>query len=386
MQNFAYEYWLGGVKGIGIKTIQKLLGQFGTAKQVFEAEEEELGYILGETQLAQLKLHKKSSFYEDYMNLQNQGIQVVFWGESNYPKRLLTIPDAPYALFCMGALPEDVLPAVAIIGARECSSYGAFVASELGKYLGERGLQVISGMARGIDSISQGAALKAGGSSFGVLGCGVDVCYPKSSQALYQKLKQSGGVISTYYPGVQPIASNFPPRNRVVSGLSDAIVVVEAREKSGTLITVDMALEQGKEVFVVPGRVNDRLSDGCNRLLKQGAGVFLTPAEFVAEIFAITQKQSGRRERPVASADKSAQGNYLQLSMMPELSPRLERVFRALELTPLSVSALLERLAGEETYHSLCTVLMQLCMKGVAIQLSPEQFARSEEFFGKNVH
>ena len=136
----------------------------------------------------------------------------------------------------------------------------------------------------GIDGISQQAALLAGGTSYGVLGCGVDICYPRQNRKLYEELIQKGGLLSTYAPGTKALPAYFPPRNRIVSGLADALIVIEARQKSGTLITVDMALEQGKDVYAVPGRIEDPLSQGCNRLISQGAGIFCSLNGFLTEL------------------------------------------------------------------------------------------------------
>jgi DNA processing protein len=140
-------------------------------------------------------------------------------------------------------------------------------------------------MARGIDGIAQKAALDAGGKSYAVLGCGVDICYPEENRDLYERLQQQGGILSEYPPGMQPIAKLFPPRNRIISGLSDLVLVIEARKRSGTLITVDMALEQGREVYALPGRVSDALSDGCNRLIRQGAGPATCPEDILEFFF-----------------------------------------------------------------------------------------------------
>ena len=205
--------------------------------------------------------------------------------DREYPSRLLEIPQAPKQLYVRGKLPEEGVPSVAVIGARDCSYYGQEVAKRLGRLFGENGIQVISGMARGIDGIGQQAALQAGGSSFAVLGCGADICYPRQNQDLYDRLCKQGGVISEYEWGTPPRAGYFPPRNRIVSGLADAVIVVEARKKSGTLITVDMALEQGKEVYAVPGRLVDDLSSGCNYLIKNGAGILLDMEEFMEELW-----------------------------------------------------------------------------------------------------
>ena len=190
-----------------------------------------------------------------------------------FPLRFEGLSDVPKGLYCIGSLPDDNIPSVAIVGARSCSSYGRKTAFTLGKFLAENGVQVVSGMAMGIDSSAQEGALAAGGKTFAVLGCGVDICYPRTSYAVYDALAVRGGIIAEVEPGTKPLAFNFPRRNRIISALSDIVVVVEAREKSGSLITVDCALEQGRTVYAVPGRVGDRLSDGCNYLIAQGAGI-----------------------------------------------------------------------------------------------------------------
>ncbi len=188
---------------------------------------------------------------------------------------------------------------MAIIGARACSGYGRECARLMGAAAAAAGIQVISGMARGVDSISQSACLEAGGTSFGVLGSGADVCYPAESRSLYERLVNEGGVISEYPLGVQPVAGNFPPRNRLISGLADLVLVIEARERSGTLITVDMALEQGREVAVLPGRITDALSQGCYRLYEQGAHLVASPqrmAELVWESFALKRESGSMKD------------------------------------------------------------------------------------------
>ncbi len=164
-------------------------------------------------------------------------------------------------------------PAIAVIGSRICSEYGRMVAGRIGRLCAQMGIELISGMAVGIDGIAQRAALEAGGKVTAVLGSGVDVCYPKENRELYETLLQKGRIISEYIPGTEPVAGNFPLRNRIISGLADAVIVVEAKERSGTMITVDMALEQGRQVYIIPGRLTDPLSAGCNRLISQGAEI-----------------------------------------------------------------------------------------------------------------
>ena len=217
-----------------------------------------------------------------------------------FPLRFEGLSDVPEGLYCIGSLPDDNIPSVAVVGARSCSSYGRKTAFALGKFLAEHGVQVISGMAMGIDSSAQEGALAAGGKTFAVLGCGVDICYPRTSYAVYDALAVRGGIIAEVEPGTKPLAYNFPRRNRIISALSDIVIVVEAREKSGSLITVDCALEQGRTVYAVPGRVGDRLSDGCNFLIAQGAGILWSFEAVTEELKGMAALRKARvRRRPV---------------------------------------------------------------------------------------
>lgn len=314
------------------------------------------------------------------------GIRMVERGERDYPARLLEIPDPPERLYVLGRLPEEKVPSVAIIGARECSEYGSYVAARLGECMGRNGIQVISGMARGIDGIGQTAALDVGGSSFAVLGSGVDVCYPARNRRLYERLRERGGVLSEYPPGTPALSRNFPPRNRIVSGLADAVVVVEAREKSGTLITVDMALEQGKEVYAVPGRVTDALSSGCNRLVKLGAAMLLDPEELAEELRGICGRRDlAVREKVQRREPGRKQGRHKGFeTAMPEgnrqllvENPLLAEIFRQLELTPKSVDRIRAALPQEYRDEQINVYLIRLCMEKLAVQVSPGQFCRA---------
>lgn len=295
-------------------------------------------------------------------------IRILRRQDREYPERLREIPDPPEELYVLGGVPAEQIPAVAVIGARDCSEYGKYVASGLGALLGRNGIQVISGMARGIDGIGQEAALDAGGSSFAVLGSGVDICYPAGNRKLYEKLKLKGGILSEYPPGTPARPGHFPPRNRIVSGLSDAVVVVEAREKSGTLITVDMALEQGREVFVVPGRVTDPLSVGCNRLLKLGAGLFLDEREFLEELGQICKR--GGKENAKQEMSGLTQVQSALLAEKPELSA----IYNVLDFTPSSVEQIRGRLPKRYREEQISVHLIRLCLEKLAVQVSPGQF------------
>lgn len=199
----------------------------------------------------------------------------------NYPEKLKNIQNAPYALFCVGEMPESFDKCVSIVGARGCSEYGRFAATKLAEMLSRRGYIVVSGMALGIDNAAHIGALKEGGITVAVLGCGVDICYPRNNINTYVDIKKKGAIISEFYPETKPVSYNFPTRNRIISALSNQVVVVEAKDKSGSLITADYALEQGKDIYAIPGRITDTLSYGCNKLINQGAGIITSVDDFV---------------------------------------------------------------------------------------------------------
>ena len=271
-----YAAWFQQIEGIGDRTLYALGKAFESFEDAYKAKEETLKMVLNEKQFLHYKESKQKVTPKEYMEVMLQkGIRYVPHFDAVFPNKLLHIPNPPFALFVKGNLPQENRPSVAMIGTRACSEYGKEVASYFAGELAKYGVQVVSGMARGIDAISQANCLKAGGDTYAVLGCGVDICYPSEYRKLYDNISMQGGVISTYIPGTQPQAGYFPARNRIISGLSDVVLVVEAGNKSGTLITVDMALEQGREVAVIPGRITDRLSHGCLKLLKQGASVVL---------------------------------------------------------------------------------------------------------------
>ncbi|OON85474.1 DNA protecting protein DprA [Oribacterium sp. C9] len=200
----------------------------------------------------------------------------------DYPERLRMIPNPPSTLYVRGKLPPDNVPTVAIIGSREATPYGTEVAETFGRMLAEKGIGIISGMAAGADSAGQWGAIKGGGKTYAVLGCGLNICYPARNYRLYDEiLRNDGGLISEVPLDSPPLARQFASRNRIISALSDAVIVIEARERSGTFITVNAALDQGKQVFAVPGRLNDPLSKGCLQLIKDGAEILTSPEDIL---------------------------------------------------------------------------------------------------------
>lgn len=295
-----YAYWLSNIPGIGNVTIQKLLLQAGCAKELYFMTEKQLHSLawIGEKEIESLIESRKLDSAKEYDKLEQKGMRFVSMEDEDYPKRLRNIANPPYSIYVKGKLPPEEKKTIAIVGARMCSTYGYSVAKELGKQLAGKGACVISGMARGIDAAGHRGALECAETAdemkdaetkkscptVAVLGCGADVCYPKTNRELYGELTEKGGIISEYPPGVQPLAGFFPARNRIIAGLCDVLVVVEAKSRSGSLITADFALEQGKDIYAVPGRMYDTLSMGCNTLLRQGAGIISGIGDFLKEL------------------------------------------------------------------------------------------------------
>jgi len=222
-----------------------------------------------------------------------QGFRFIARPAPDFPPLLHAIHDPPPGLFLRGVAAPEMLsrPAVAVVGARACSGYGAAVARTLARELAAAGLVVVSGLARGVDAEVHRGALEGGGSTVAVLGCGIDRDYPAAHAELARRIAQSGLIVSEYAPGVEPAPWRFPARNRIIAGLCNATVVVEARERSGALITADLALEEGREVFAVPGEITSALSAGTNDLLKLGASP-LTRAADVLSCFGIEAEPS----------------------------------------------------------------------------------------------
>ena len=367
-----YIQWLLACRELEGKERKRILQRFPDPEELFGASPDLWREMMPKKQAENFaeairRTGSTDGMRESMEKLEKDGILFAAFGQAGYPERLKEIPDPPLGIYCKGRFPDQKQLSVAVIGSRDCSEYGRHVAGELGRFLGERGIPVISGMARGIDGISQKAALEAGGESFGVLGCGVDICYPESNRLLYQTLAEHGGILSAYHPGMPPLAKNFPPRNRIVSGLAFAIVVVEAAVKSGTGITVSMALEQGREVYVVPGRITDRLSEGCNRLIGQGAAVYKDPDSFLEELQEAYFMQCMAPVPEKKAGKSSTQGDF------PE---EPDELWQVLDQTPRSVEEIRDLLKEEMTVQMCGIRLMELVLSGKAKQVSTGYFCR----------
>ncbi len=275
-----YLYLLNNLCGITNKKINrmyKLAGSFEAAYKADKAFYLERGIFKeGKDHGFGKRGELEERLLERYEGLRDLGIRLYAIFDEDYPERLRETEDAPLLLYVKGRLPSDEEPTAAIIGGRICSGYGIHAAGHFSAELSEAGVQIVSGMAHGIDAAAHLAALKAGYSSFAVLGGGVNYCYPKENIEIYEMMSGGqGGVISEYPPSAPPEAWRFITRNRIIAGLSDVVIVAEAKVKSGTAITVDYALRFGRDVFSVPHRFDDELGEGCNKLISDGAGILI---------------------------------------------------------------------------------------------------------------
>ena len=276
MASLKYWLWLASLKGLGGQTRLALLRHFGDPESVYYADPGEIRLVEHITKEQSAALENKSMKTAEKIlaDCQSLDVRVLTIHDGEYPGRLKNIYDPPIVLYCRGRLPVfDEEAVVAVVGTRGCTPYGVACARKLGHGLARGGAVVVSGLAAGIDAEATQAALMAGGFTVGVLGNGVDVPYPYACRRLYEDLAMAGVLISEYPPGTRPLGGHFPARNRIISGLSVATVVVEAPEKSGALITAELALDQGRDLFAVPGPIDAPNSIGCNRLIRDGAGV-----------------------------------------------------------------------------------------------------------------
>jgi DNA processing protein len=299
-------YWVGFnlVKGIGAVRFQALLDRFGTAESAWNAPALDLAGAGVGAKVAEriVELRGRVDLIKYCDQIEQQGIRILTWNDALYPPHLKEVVQPPPVLYMRGEMTLEDHWAVAIVGTRQVTSYGRQVTEELATVLAQSGVTVVSGLARGVDAVAHAAALKAGGRTLAVLGSGVDKIYPPEHRQMAEKMMAQGAIISDYAPGTPPDASNFPPRNRIISGLSMAVVVIEAGETSGALITADFAAEQGREVFAVPGNIIAPQSKGTNKLIANGARPMLSPQQ-VLETLDLSHNVERREVRRVVPAD-----------------------------------------------------------------------------------
>lgn len=366
------EYWLylAKIKGLSSGRRKILLEMFGSPKEIYNAEEAELRKIplLEDYHIDQLINLKKIDYEEEALKLQKAGIDFITIEDAVFPEKLRSIPDAPSFLFVKGELPDGSLPSVAVIGSRKCSIYGREMCLRFSEKLAEAGIVIVSGMAAGVDGFAHRGALKANGKTIAVLGCGVDICYPTTNRDIYNTLENgstnhSGCILSEYYPSEQALPYNFPQRNRIISGLSDVLLVVEAGKKSGTFITVDHALEQGKEIFAIPGRIGDSVSDGCNSLIKSGAMIATEPEDIIDELKGHYEMLLAHEKKVRKNKENGLEGNE-------------KKVFESLEVVPLQINDIAER--SNIDCGTLSAILINLELKGMVEEVGKNLYIKKK--------
>ncbi len=316
-----YWNWILNIDKVGLKKIKAILDFYGSLEAAYKGNAKELEQIkkLNEKDIINISISKDiDRIKKDYKKLHNKGIHLITIDDSEYPARLKNIFDPPYGLYVRGKLPDENRPIISVVGARNCSDYGKHVALKLSKELSSAGIQIISGLAFGIDGYAHQGSLSSGGDTFGILGCGIDICYPKENFSLYMEISKKGGLISEYGIGKPPLQYQFPIRNRIISGLADGILVIEAKEKSGSLITADAGLEQGKNVYAVPGSIYSKLSEGCNNLIKMGAKVVTSSQDILEDYDYNYVSSSDNLQGKIKLLEKKEKIVYASLSHSPK--------------------------------------------------------------------
>jgi len=340
MDSDVMKLWFGSIPGVGLNTMQSLMDEFGTLEDIYCADRERLIRVKG---LSEAKIENilsednRKKAERHYKWLKERKLQYYSYFEEKYPQRLRTLYKPPKHIYVKGGFPDLSRKTIGIVGARNCTYYGRDMARMFGYRLARAGMNVISGMAKGIDGWAHQGALESGGKTYAVLGSGVEVCYPPIHERLYESIGKNGGVLSELPPLMKAQKQFFPLRNRIISGLSDGLLVVEAKRESGSLITANAALEQGRDVFVIPGRIGDVLSEGCNRLICQGAIPVLSPND-ILEYYKINTYN------------------------IEETTSELEqKILSELEIVPVHMNELAEKLDLEPT--KLIKILFQMSDK-----------------------
>lgn len=358
MTEYEYWLWLCHIQNMWHGKIEKLLTIFDSPREIYYASStrlEKTGILNIKSVNQIIEAAKTTDVDRIQAKMEKKKIHFTHFGREDFPKRLLLIPDKPFVLFYKGQLPSDNIPSVGMVGARGCTQYGHQAAMKLSGEIASLGINVISGMARGVDSASHLGCMSKEGKTYAVLGCGVDVCYPAQNIELYETILEKGGIISEYIPESKPLAWQFPERNRIISGLSDTVVMVEAREKSGSFITIDYALDQGKNVYAVPGRITDPLSVGSNRLITEGATPLVSGIQMALEF-------------NINVENKHPEKTF-------SLEKEFELLYSCLCLVPKGIDELVGKtgMKPEEVYEKL----LKMQLEGLAIEVTKGQYVKN---------
>lgn len=349
--------------GVGNRNIERIQTHFKSLKDFWLSSNDDINLMNNIKDNIKRKIiyNRSNNSIKDLLkNIERQNVKVVTIYDENYPDSLKYIDDNPKVLFLKGDIIDDDNLAMAIVGSRKATSYGKWVCEKFTRELVELGVTIVSGLASGIDTVAHKTALSNGGRTIGVLGNGIDIVYPKKNLSLYNEMELKGGIITEFPMGTQPLAYNFPMRNRIISGLSLGVIVIEAQEKSGSLITAHLALEQGKDVFSVPGNINSIFSGGTNKLIKDGAKPLLDIDDVLEEIYQLKSKRTEKNEKAI---------NYMDYSES-EL-----KIIRLLEEGPLHSDAIAYKLNMD--ISDVISILTILELKNIVNELSSRVFTIS---------
>ena len=357
--------WLAHRPGVGDRLKVRLLQHFRDPEDIYFADEESYRHVEGMTAEAAEALQDKSlAAAETTLEAcRKEGLRLLTFQDAAYPSKLKHIADPPILLYYKGQLPDfDALPMIGVVGTRKASAYGMQTAKRMGYQIAKCGGIVVSGMAYGIDGMAMSGALTAGEMTVGVLGCGADIVYPPSNRGLFRDVETYGCILSEFAPGTQPARWTFPKRNRIISGLSNGVLVVEAPEGSGALITANHALEQGRDVFVVPGNIDQPGFVGSHRLLREGATLVSSGWDILSEYEPLYPKQICRNEKPscqtvypdeMAKVLSETEKNPLKVAQKPSAPGKSKALKKILEKKSIDNSA-------TEAYSDVNTVLPKL--------------------------
>lgn len=338
--------WFCGIAGVGAKTRKRLRESCGAPENIFQMTEKALREVIQDIDMVNriVKSRDLRGAEEMLCALESRNIKVIYPGHPCYPARLYHIYDPPDVLYVRGIIRQESHihnSSIGIVGSRKPDVYGREMAGMFARKLAGRGCTIVSGLARGIDSAAHRGALEAGGYTMAVLGCGIDVTYPPENAELYHQIEYSGAIISEYGLGVSPQPGYFPMRNRIISGLSDGVLVVEARKKSGSLITADSALEQGRQVYALPGRAYDQNSEGTNNLIKQGA-VCVTEPEDILKDLNIGEGSDMQLQSEIMSTKDDDREDTAEKVVKNSLAPVEKMVYSCLSLEPVYIDDIIQ--------------------------------------------
>ena len=353
-----YWIWFSGIDGIGAKTQNILLHEFKNAKNIWYAEEDAIKEYLTRIKYGKKdiinriydKKYKDKAKY-DYEKIEKTGIRIINIYDKDYPKDLLHYDDSPPSLYIKGVLSNQDIK-IAVVGTRNCTDYGRKAAQIISEFLAGKGITVVSGLAEGIDTYAHKAALKIKGNTVAVLGAGHNNIYPLSNKRLFYEIGETGAILSEYLPDMKPLRGNFPARNRIISGISEAVIIVESKRKGGALITAEFAANQGKTVFAVPGNVTSLKSEGTNMLIKDGAVILTNPEDILEELGMVSCAPAENFTEDSAEAKKDFAGcDEDELKIIEMLSYKQMHLDELLSGMNLDISVLSLKLMKMEMKH-----------------------------------